>query len=210
MLDQLNSITSIAWAHITPGDKPLPPYPVPSATALIDCLASVGVEAEAEGVPGRVEQHPDVGLRLLAASVAPSFVASSTASSRSATSKSKCIIGRCSPSTGGQTGCGSRRRAGTPHRQPPAAEPGRLSPVPRARPPNRGGRHRSWRAPPDPVPRSRSPPHPILASQHLQSLTHRRAPRSPPGNAGRPMSTPLADALDRMNAGPWLPFHDGS
>ena len=55
------------------------------------------------GAP-RVEHDAHVVLGLDAASVAPRATASSTAESRSPTWKSKCIIGRCSPSTGGHTG----------------------------------------------------------------------------------------------------------
>ena len=50
------------------------------------------------GAPGR---SPGAGA---SASVAPSATASSTAASRSPTWKSRCIIGRCCASSGGQTG----------------------------------------------------------------------------------------------------------
>ena len=55
------------------------------------------------GRPGRAApaRSPAAGR---SASVAPRATASATAESRSPTWKSKCIIGRCCPSTGGQTG----------------------------------------------------------------------------------------------------------
>ncbi|WP_268240578.1 hypothetical protein [Streptomyces camponoticapitis] len=67
------------------------------------------VEAEAEGVTGGVEEHPDVLLWLVlghpgAQSDGLGDRRVQIAESRSPTWKSKCIIGRCSPSTGGQTG----------------------------------------------------------------------------------------------------------
>ncbi|NUS13380.1 MAG: hypothetical protein HOV70_31000 [Streptomyces sp.] len=49
---------------------------------------------------GRVEENPDVVLRLNFATVVPRAVAES----RSSTWKSTCVIGRDSPSTGGHTG----------------------------------------------------------------------------------------------------------
>lgn len=62
------------------------------------------VEVQAEGVTRRIEEDPDVFLGLKLRELGPSSSACATAAERSSTSKSRCIVICCAPSTAGQAG----------------------------------------------------------------------------------------------------------